>query len=183
MKCKKVIMVILFLAVLVTLSVFSIIQYRSFFQFNNSVFTVWNTRNGCYIILGHYKRPKLPQKNYIRTDSRVELELVIDSDNVFHIFSNECYSLGFEPEVSFDEIKYIVYPFESRNENTEKIAIFSENYINGVFSYEALDNWGFVREKNEKEKVEVLRSNTFCVLQRFILGLFFFERDEPTVFP
>lgn len=156
--------------IVIFLITFLLLENRYFFSFDNKTFTVWNTKKGVYIIPDKYYKLNFPSNNYLKTSSNTDLIIFIDKNNIFYIFSNNC-DIPYKVDVNLKETKYVLYPYTDKEENYNNLKKYETNNQYAVFNYEALDNWGFVRERNETSFREILTADLKWTLQRIIIGL------------
>lgn len=179
LKIKKIILgiiSILFLLFMVY-PIYTLLQHRYFFTMNNTEFTVWNTVKGVYIIPGKYEKKIIPKKNYIRTSSRVELILFIDEQGIYKIFNHNCYG-PIEADVTLENIEFEVFPYVDNLSNYSNMEPFENRVDVCYFRYDAVDNYGTVREKNNSKEKVVLERDIKWIRQRFLLGIISFNRDK-----
>ncbi len=153
-----------------------LLENRYFFQFNDRYFTVWNTKDGCYLILNKYRSLRIPHDNYALIDSRIDIKIFADKEDKYHLFSNNTYYDGYIPTAKFSDVSFIIHPHETTELNYKEIEFYEQADF-PYFEYECLNNWGHV--KNEKNDVqEVLTYDLKWILQRVLLGVLWFNRDE-----
>lgn len=85
---KKLIITILCVASLV----FAWSQYRHFYKVNDQEFTVWKTKNGCYIMPYKYWGITLPKENYISISNLGSLTIFVNDSSTLLIFKDRNYS-------------------------------------------------------------------------------------------
>lgn len=170
---KKIICIIFLLLIINIIGLLYLIEYRCFFKFNNMDFTVWNTINELYIIPGKYCKFKIPEKDFIRIQSSVELIIYVDDNGVYQIFTDLLFSSCSEPytpEVTLQNIEYQVHTYFNYAENNKNMEEFENNKVLSKFDYNALDNFGQTRYIVDNN-IEELKFNLTWISQRFFLGM------------
>ncbi len=148
---------------------FFLIESRYFFKFNSMNFTVWYTPNGTYIIPCKYYKLTFPTDNYLRMLGYQDLNIFIDENETFHIFDSAPYGMDCEEsEVTLKNIKYVLHLY---SQNRELFELFKNKKDCARFDYEAFDNYGIIKEKNEEEYKEVLTSDYKWLFQRLLIGI------------
>jgi surface polysaccharide O-acyltransferase-like enzyme len=98
---KKLLLIVL----CIVISLFFLFQYRHFYEVNDITFTIWKTKNGCYITPYRYLGLTLPQNDYIKTGNLGEVLIAIDKDTTLLIF-NDCYTDGISVECVLSKYRY-----------------------------------------------------------------------------
>lgn len=167
--------IILSLIAIVAVFLFALFENRYFFQFNNRWFTIWDTKDGCYIILDKYKSLLFPKRNYVIIDSKIDIKIFVDDKDIYHLFSHNC-SNGYSPKANFTAIDFVIHPYETKESNYKNMEFYETNKF-PYFRYEALTNWGHVKEKQSCEQ-EILTYDLKWILQRFFLGAIYFAGSK-----
>jgi hypothetical protein len=175
MKSKKIYVFILIFLIIFIL-IFNLFENRYFFQFNNKWFTVWNTKDGCYLILNKYRGLRIPHDNYALIDSRIDIKIFVDEENSYHLFSDNTYYDGYIPAAKFSDVSFVVHPYATRELNYKEMEFYEQADF-PYFEYECLNNWGHVKD-DASDVHEVLTYDAKWILQRFLLGIFWFNRDK-----
>ncbi len=173
MRKKKYFIIILTFLTIMAISIFALLESRYFFQFNNRWFTIWNTKNGSYLIFSKYNGLFFPKNNYILFDDRINIIIFVDDENTYHFFSYDCIA-GYSPEANLKDISILIHQNKTKESNFAEMK-FYENAKFSYFDYYARDNWGHVKE-NQNRVQEVLTDDLKWTLQRFLLGMLYFNR-------